>query len=151
MRINEHIVRFDRRELRGLLLTAALVAAGCTSGGSEMADLQPGGEAGYRWVGQGEKQDFAASYSFCRQNQQLQGFGSLSPGGQSASAGSSTFNLPDTNFVSAPQRGTYPNRRAFDSCLRSQGWAVVEPATQPIQPQQPIPPTAAPGAAPSTP
>jgi hypothetical protein len=151
MRINGIIVRFDRRGSHGVLFAAALVVAGCTHGGGDAASLQPGGESGYRWVGQGEKQDFAASYSFCRENQQLQQFGSLSPGGQSTGAGSSTYNLPDTNFVSAPQRGGYATRRSFDSCMRSQGWAIAEPATQPIQPQQPLPPASAPGPTPSTP
>lgn len=142
MRVRGSGARFDRRVSCGLLVALAFVAAGCTSGGTQQgAELMPGGESSYTWVGQGERGDFAASTNFCRRNQQLQNFGGLGPG-QQPSAGSSTYSMPDVNFVGSANGPAYAGQRSLESCMRSQGWAPNVPGMQPTPAQPPAPPAA---------
>lgn len=138
MTMTANVGCLNRRGLRSLLVAMALAAAGCASDGDQASDLMPGGASGYRWVGQGEQGNFASAHSFCRQNARLQNFGSLGPGVEQRSVGSATYDLPDVTFTGVPSQSTYANRRSFDSCMRSQGWATAEPGAQPL------PPTASP-------
>lgn len=140
MRIRGNVARFDRGVTRGLLIAVALVAAGCSSSSRQAAELMPGGESSYTWVGQGERGDFAASTTFCRRNQQLQGFGGLDTG-QRVSSGSSTYGMPDVNYVGSVNGPAYGGQRSFDSCMRSQGWAPIEPGAQPAPGQPPEQPS----------
>jgi hypothetical protein len=73
----------------------------------------------------------------------------MAAGWEQRGAGTVTLNMPNTAIAgmgSSYQPGT-TNRRAFDSCMQSQGWtqsALVEP-----QPATPPPTTPPPTPAPS--
>jgi hypothetical protein len=119
------------------LLFASAACTSTQSGG-------PGDQAsddtfGYRWTGPGEPTNFASAHSFCRSTVQSENFGNMSAGWAQRGAGTVTFNMPDTAIAgmgSSYQPGT-TNRRAFDSCMQSQGWtqsAFAEP-----QPATPAP------------
>lgn len=128
--------------MRPLLLVFALAAAGCSSAGNEAADLMPGGESGYRWIGQGEKGNFASSYGFCRQNIEYQNFGGPNSSIERPGGGTVIFNTPSPGISGYPATAGYANRRSFDSCMRSQGWASADQAAPASPAPSPAPPAA---------
>ncbi|NJO55056.1 MAG: hypothetical protein HC834_00440 [Rhodospirillales bacterium] len=136
----------NRRMMRWLVLLAAGLAAACASVDQPGDDLMAGGQGAYRWVGSGEPANFATSFDFCQQTLRYQTFGSR-PSYDQRGAGSVTFNSPRVNYTGFPAAPTVPDRRSFDGCMRSQGWATAEsapsPDTDPSAPPpiQPLPGT----------
>jgi hypothetical protein len=99
--------------------------------GGDRAGQGSGDSFGYRWTGPGEPNNFASAHSFCRSTVQSENFGNMSAGWEQRGAGTVTLNMPNTSIAgmnSSYQPGT-TNRRAFDSCMQSQGWtqaAMIE-------------------------
>jgi hypothetical protein len=135
-----------RRPSSGCLaatLAVLLVTAGCQA-------LDPRAEAtaetyGYRWIGQGEPASFGTANSFCRQTVQAENFSAL-PTWDMRGSSMVSYTTPDTGIAGPSYRGGYAQRREFDSCMRSQGWAPAammpagrQPATIPEPSAAPVP------------
>lgn len=133
-----------RTAARSFIVVAILVAsAACSSTQTGDRGGQATGDSfGYRWTGPGEPGNFASAHSFCRSTVQFENFGNMSAGWEQRGAGTVTLNMPDTAIAgmgNSSRPGT-TNRRAFDSCMQSQGWTQATLAEQqPAPPPMPAP------------
>lgn len=143
-------------------MTAAAVLAvvgllGCAQD-DQWSEAVPDNQ-GYRWVGEGEPGNFGSAYSFCQSTQReanlgarLQGTGGLSSGtsGAGITTGARGGPLTVPGLVSGqqtfnPSVNTVADRRQFQGCMESQGWALQEAASTPAAAS---PPAGAPPPAP---
>ena len=141
MNITRAFAYLNRGQLRLMAVAVALAAAGCANGNNEASDLMPGGdESGYRWVGQGERGNFASAYGMCRRTLQMQNSTSLNSSFEQRTSDAVTYNTPNVTATGAASQSSLPNRRMFEGCMRSQGWVLGSVEAQPPSPSaQPTP------------
>ena len=138
----------NRGRLRLMTVALALAAAGCASGGNETSELMPSGEqSGYRWVGQGNQGNFGSAYGMCRRTLQMQSFSSMNSSFDQRTADAVTYSAPNVSVTGAASQASFPNRRSFEGCMRTQGWALAGSEAQPM-PASPPAPAALPGSTP---
>ena len=128
-------------------ITAAAVLAGagllgCQDG--QWSDSVPENQ-GYRWVGEGEPGNYGSAYTFCQSTLREANAGARLEGGggiaTSVPGGPSTIPGYDrTQQVYNPNLSSVTNRRQFQGCMASQGWAVPEQASAPpVSPPPAVP------------
>lgn len=122
-------------------LVAMLGLAGCGTD-EDWSHAAPENQ-GYHWVGSGEPGNFASAYGFCRstlsadtEGQQLQDASGpviTRPGGPTTIPGyQRSFQTGRSNVVPRSQ---------FKGCMESQGWAVNQPAPEPVSAPAPTTPS----------
>lgn len=142
----------NRGRLRLMTVALALTAAGCASGGNETSELMPSGEqSGYRWVGQGSQGNFGSAYGMCRRTLQMQSFSSLNSSFDQRTADAVTYSAPNVSVTGAASQASFPNRRSFEGCMRTQGWALAGSSEAQPMPAPPPAPAALPGSTPGNP